>query len=1142
MSTVDTLEISIETNAKNAVESINEMTKSLERFRKNIETAQQSMKSCAQSLDEQTRKVSENFDKLVNEKSKKLGTLGKSEKTIVEFNSKVKNSLKGMTNYFSLATRKILKISAMIYSLKHILSNVLGGIKGAMNYIETLNYFEAGFGQISKTAKGKWRQLGYESAESYANSFEERAKKVTEKMSGFKIDTTGQLVPGDKKSLGMSPTELMNYQAVFAQMSNSMGVTAETSLKLSNALTKIGGDLASVKNMDFNQVWTDMQSGLVGMSRTLDKYGVNIRNVNMQQKLTELGINANIQALNQNDKALLRTIILLDSSRYAWGDLAKTINQPANQLRLVKASFTNLARTLGELFIPIIAKVLPIINALLVALQRLAYFIGKLFGVKFKGSSGGKGGGGVFDFGADADALDDAAAGAGNLGSGLGHAADNAKKLRDHLLSIDELNVYNEEEPSTGGGGGGGGGAGGGIDTGLLESALDKILDEYERAWDESFNRMEERANRFADNVAKAFKEGGLEGVGEYLSKSLEEQLRKINWEKIYQGARTFGTGLANFLNGLIRPETFGAVGMTVANSLNTAIQFAFSFGTTFDFKNLGDSIAQGINNFFANFDFVKFANTIDEFVQGLFTAISTALTNIKWTDVLNGITDFFENLDVGTISIVISAISIKKILGLKIGSNVLKHIQEKLGEKIALFLASNGVNLSTIGLTFKAGVGALFGGEASKSALAFISTFAKAITGIGAIVAGLMGGFTSFFAMIEHGFSWMKEIIMVISTGLVAVGAVILGAPALVTGVIAAIVASVATATIVIKDNWEKIKNFFIKAWGKIEEVWTEAAEWFKGNVAEPVSDLFSKCTESIEEFFSNRWGKIKSIWGKASEWFNNYVIEPVVTFFKGCVERISKFFEGCWIIIQAIWKIVSGWFNSYVITPLINFFSPIVDKISGFFSSAWSLVKNVWNSVSGWFDKNVITPVSNAFNTMKDTIKAAFDKVWSGIKNGVASAMNFVISKIEGGINGIVGGLNTVIDKFNTIVTKAGDVIGANWSGIKKIPKASLPRISAYATGGFPTMGDFFFANENGVPELVGTMNGRTAVASGMEITGIKEAVYESGNAQARLLSTAIKLLQIISEKDPRFEIDGREIVNVYDERKRRNGYSFT
>ena len=275
-------------------------------------------------------------------------------------------------------TSSFAKLYIGIKTVTKSFSMLGNSIEQACDSIEVLNYFNAAFGQVAESAVDQWEKAGYDSAESYYNSFSQRAQQLTTKMTGFTISDSGMLEATGGKSLGINPSDLMQYQAMFAQMSNSMGVTAETSLKLSTALAEIGADLASVRNMKFDKVWTDMASGLAGMSRTLDKYGANIRNVNLQQKLNELGIKASITALNQNEKALLRTIILLDSTRYAWGDLAETINSPANQLRLLEANFNNLARTIGNIFLPIVAKVLPYINALVSALQRLVEFIVKL--------------------------------------------------------------------------------------------------------------------------------------------------------------------------------------------------------------------------------------------------------------------------------------------------------------------------------------------------------------------------------------------------------------------------------------------------------------------------------------------------------------------------------------------------------------------------------------------------------------------------------------------------------------------------------------------------------------------------------------------------------------------------------------------
>ena len=484
-------------------------------------------------------------------------------------------------------------------------------VKQSMNYVEVLNYFDAAFGQVADSAVSQWETSGENSAEAYYNSFSDRAKQLTTKMTGFIIADSDMLQSTGGKSLGINPSQLMNYQAMFVQMSNSMGITAETSLKVSTALTEIGADLASVKNMNFDKVWTDMASGLAGMSRTLDKYGANIRNVNLQQKLTELGINANITALNQNEKALLRTIILLDSTRYAWGDLGETINQPANQLRLLESNFANLARTVGNIFLPIVAKVLPYLNSVVIALQRLAEWMVKLLGFEDFDWGGSSGIGGA--------EFDDLIGGIGDTEDGLNSATEAAKKLKTHLLGIDELNVVNNDESSGSGSiiGGLGGSAG------LLEGALDKILEEYQTAWDEAFANMEMRFDEFANRIEEIYTNSGLLGVGEYFSKKLTEALRKIKWESVYKGAETFGTGLANFLNGLITPELFGVVGSTIASSLNTALHVLNTFGETFEWEEFGYSLSTGLKKFLETWDAELTTETFSQFCTGFIETLT---------------------------------------------------------------------------------------------------------------------------------------------------------------------------------------------------------------------------------------------------------------------------------------------------------------------------------------------------------------------------------------------------------------------------------------------------------------------------------------------------------------------------------------
>lgn len=214
-----------------------------------------------------------------------------------------------------------------IIALRLSLKGLWGAIEKSMNFLEDYNYFQAAFQQVADKAGDGWKEAGYNSAEEYANSFSKRARELTSKMSGFDVSGVGTLTANESgKSLGMDPSLLLNYQATFAQISSSMGNTSEQAEKLSKALTMIGADLASVKNLDFKTVYENMSSGLVGMSRAVDKYGANIRVANLQQMATNLGIQTSVSKMDQASKAMLRTIVILDSTRYAWADMANTIN------------------------------------------------------------------------------------------------------------------------------------------------------------------------------------------------------------------------------------------------------------------------------------------------------------------------------------------------------------------------------------------------------------------------------------------------------------------------------------------------------------------------------------------------------------------------------------------------------------------------------------------------------------------------------------------------------------------------------------------------------------------------------------------------------------------------------------------------
>lgn len=569
--------------------------------------------------------------------------------------SETGEKIRRLSNPMSSVTDKLSALYAKGFLVKRALDVLTSPVESAMNYVETLNYFNSAFNQVAEGINtDEWKKSGIKSAEAYANSFQERAKQLSQKLTGFEISDTGELARTNTASLGLDPEKTMQYQATFAQMASSMGDTSETALKLSNALTMIGADLASVRNMDFEDVWQDMASGLTGMSRAMDKYGINIRNANMQQELYNLGIDTSISKLSQADKTILRTIILLNNSKYAWADLSNTINQPVNQIRMLQSNFASLGRTIGSLFIPILQTVLPYINAIVIAIQRMFAYIAKLLGIKLSNFVSSTGGISV-DTSNIADDMD-------NASDSIDTANKNAKKLKKTLsvLSFDELNQLNDNSdsgstsnPSSGSGKGGLG------HIGALDAALNDALSAYQKAWDEAFKKMSNRANEMADAIVNAFKRKDWKGLGKIMADGINWGMQKlydfINWNNVGPYITKFTSAFTQTFNSLVDNINWDLMGRTVGAGMNTIVNTANQLLEGIDWKNLGAKFANGITGLVREVNWENFGNLLgNSFMRG-WDIFSGFVENLQYgeigTAVAEGLNGIFEKINFGEIA-----------------------------------------------------------------------------------------------------------------------------------------------------------------------------------------------------------------------------------------------------------------------------------------------------------------------------------------------------------------------------------------------------------------------------------------------------------------------------------------------------------
>lgn len=565
------------------------------------------------------------------------------------------SKLKKMSGVFTTISNKINSLYMRMFFLQRVGSTLFKPIKSAVNYVETLNYFNSAFKQVAENVDtDEWKKSGIKSAEAYADSFQERAKQLSQKLTGFEVSDTGELTRTNTANLGLDPEKTMQYQATFAQMASSMGDTSETALKLSNALTMVGADLASVRNMDFEDVWQDMASGLTGMSRAMDKYGINIRNANMQQKLYNLGIDTSISKLSQADKTILRTIIFLNNSQYAWGDLAKTIEQPANQIRMLQSNFASLGRTIGSLFIPILQTVLPYINAIVIALQRMFAYIAKLLGIKLSNYVASTGGIAV-DTSNIADEMDDAS-------GSIDTANKNAKKLEKTLsvLSFDELNQLSDNSDSSGTSSPTSGTNGGSAaHLPALDAALDAALANYQKAWDEAFKKMSNRANEMADAIVNAFKKKDWKGLGKIMADGINWGMQKlydaINWNKVGPYITKFTSAFTQTFNSLVDNINWDLIGRTFGAGVNTIVNTANQLLEGIDWKNLGVKFASGIAGLVREVNWENLGNLIgNSFMRG-WKIFSGFVENLPYSEigiaVANGLNGIFRKINFAEIA-----------------------------------------------------------------------------------------------------------------------------------------------------------------------------------------------------------------------------------------------------------------------------------------------------------------------------------------------------------------------------------------------------------------------------------------------------------------------------------------------------------
>lgn len=900
------------------------------------------------------------------------------------------------------------------------------------------------------------------------------------------------------EKFGMSELSVKQFASRFQAMGVAMGFSQGKMTDMSINLTKLTADMASFYDVAQSDVAEDLESIFTGQTRPLRTYGLDLTQATLKEWALNQGIEANFKTMTQAEKAMLRYQYVMANTAAAQGDFNRTQDSWHNQITMLKENFKALGAVVGGGLINAFKPFIKVLNAVLQKVIAFAEMVtnalGSIFGWRYEASKGAGISGLADDIGSASDGMDDLSNAAGNAGKNTGGIAKNAKKAKKEIQqatrAFDELKVISKQSKDKGsgsgsggsGGGSGSGGSGGG-DTGKLVKT-DTIYKD------------------FVSNIKD------LEGLGKAISGALINAMRGIKWDEVYAKASGFGSGLAKFLNGLFEGQKgttlFGETGKLIANSLNTVLHGLDSFGTTFNWKQFGNSIADGINKFFQNFDFALLAQTLNSWAKGAFDAVTTALSKISWKDVWKGVKEFLSNLDVKTVAIIIGALTIKKILGLHlaktalgiIGTSISKAIAGSIAAKLGVEIGANatiGEALST-GLSKKiSGLGTITG-KIGKLALTVgtIVITAEAGLSLGKAIGNKIADATQPEEMKKYrvdfkfsdlftyslddwkqGFSdWWND---TWGPGLAAwwedrkAGNTKLKIP-----FTDFELPSDSEMKKAVSDWWGKqkkkiekrtenvikftadVKDTSSKWWSNVKKWWGEKVGKVK-EFATDVKDSAKEWWSNTKKYWGQKVGQVKkfttAVQNDASKWWSN-----TKKYWAEKVGKVKEFTTGVKNKAGEWWSNVKKWWESTTAGKEVKRFTVNVKKAGG----TW------WKDVSNEWKEKVI----NAGRTLKIGISFATN----ALKNLWSSVSTFFSGK-------------TVNVKTKGSTTKKADggvFSGGSWKPIKK-----------YAVGGLPNMGQMFVAREAG-PELVGNLGGHTAVMNNDQIVAsVSDGVYRAVKA---------------------------------------------
>ena len=1040
---------------------------------------------------------------------------------LIKENEKITKSNKKVTTSYTEMYSKL----RMAYAAIKTGAGFIGkAIKESNDYTENLNLFSVAMGE-------------------YADAARDYAEDVSEKM-------------------GIDPSEWMRAQGTIMTLATGFGVAGDRANKMSKNLTQLGYDLSSFFNLSVEESMQKIESGLAGELEPLRRIGFDLSIARLQQEAYTLGINKKVSAMTQAEKAELRYHAILTQVETAHGDLARTLNSPTNQLKILKAQVTQATRAIGNMFIPMLEAILPYAIAAVKVIRLLAQAIANLFGYK--------------PFEADLSDLEGLSSGAEDYSDALGDAAKNAKKLKQYTMGFDELNVINPNDSSNS------------SDSSNLGTGFDFDLPSYDFLGKYAGSRADEIISNLKLTIKDVFTEW-QDLTGEQIAKKIVTGLMALSGAMIgfsmggIGGALlgvAIGTGLGLLIgaidinnDGKLSTEEImkivedsllvagAAIGLKLGGWKGGLLGITIGLGLKLAITSIKSIVEEGAN-----------PQNITKLILGALLSVGGIIGAIKLFNATNKAP--LPEVETAGKTIGDTATGMSKVTGklkslatnLAWGVLILAEVAVAAGIiigaiwGIGLLLGQVGEawqpvidNAGTVAIAIGIGTVLLVGIGAATAGLGTLGGAMVGQLAIGVAMLALLGVSAGLFLAEIWGIGVLLEQIGIAwqpvldNGGTIATGIAIGTGLLIGIGVVAALLGVAAVASV----------GLLPLAIGVGTALLVELAWAFKEfcdsliDVANKLSDDLHPALDELVDILPDLNDNMEDFTGFMTDFAElavEYTKSSAISGFASTVDAIVKFFTK-----DPIKSLADDAKKQYEQGAKLNENLKLANPELQTAITGLETYKTRIDSIKGVVDTINTSDIAATGFTNLVTIGGKIADFGGKMKSYYEKIKDIKVATMDNMVSCINDVIDFAVRIKNEVDTKKidnfTDAIKKLTTAVRELPTSKTLTITAiyqtsgtapkgYATGGFPQTGEMFIAREAG-PEMVGSIGRKTAVANNDQIVaGIASGVAEANSESNALLREQNSLLRAMLEKESGVYLDGKSITKSVEKHQRERG----